>query len=60
MPLLKIKGHDEEKEREFELMHQMSLTTQQRFEAMISLSIELIKLAIRHGYRKTPKIVKRT
>lgn len=60
MPLLKIKGHDEEKERDFELMHQMSLTTQQRFEAMISLSIELIKLASRHGYRKTPKIVKRT
>jgi len=59
-PMLKIKGHNEAKERDFELMHQMTLTTQQRFEAMISFSIELIKLASRHGYRKTPKIVKRT
>jgi len=59
-PVLKIKGHDEAKERDFELRHQMTLTTQERFEAMILFSIELIKLARRHGYRKTPKIIKRT
>ena len=59
-PVLKIKGHDEEKERDFELKHQITLTTQERFEAMILFSIELIKLARRHGYRKTPKIIKRT
>lgn len=58
--VLKIKGHDERRERDFELLHQMSLTTQQRFEAMLSLSIELMKLAARHGHRNTPKVVKRS
>ena len=59
-PMLKIKGHNEKKEMDFELRHQMTLTTQERFDAMLSLSMELIKLAIKHGYSKTPKIVKRT
>ena len=59
-PVFKVKGHDEEKERDFELRHQMTLTTQERFEAMISFSIELIKMARRHGYRKAPQIIKRT
>lgn len=58
--MLKIKGHDEEKERDFTLRHAMTLTTQQRFDAMIELSIELLKLASRHGYSKAPKIVKRS
>ncbi|MFH1829414.1 MAG: hypothetical protein ABH871_01385 [Pseudomonadota bacterium] len=59
-PVLKLKDHDEEKERDFNIRHQMTLTTQERFEAMISFSIQLIKLAKRHGYRQTPKIIKRT
>lgn len=58
--ILVLKEHDEEKERNFTILHQMSLSTQERFEAMVSLSIEMIKIARRHGYRKSAKISKRT
>lgn len=58
--ILKIKGNDEAKELDFEVRHQMSLTTQERFEAMIDLSLQLLLLARKHGYSRTPKIVKRS
>jgi hypothetical protein len=37
-PILKIETDDEEKELEFELEYQLSLTTQQRFEMMFKKS----------------------
>lgn len=57
--VLVLENHDEEKERDFELRHQLGLSTQERFDAMLKWSIELLKLAKRHGYRQTPQIVKR-
>ena len=59
-PAFKTRRHQEGKELDFEVRHQMTLTTQERFDAMISLSIELIKLAYRHGHRPTAKVVKRS
>ncbi len=57
--ILKLDKHDEKKEIEFEVRHQMTLTTQERFEAMLTFSMEMMKLARRHGYNATPHIVKR-
>ena len=58
--VLVLDKHDEERERDFELRHQLQLTTQERFDAMLAWSIELSKLAKRHGHRQTPQIVKRS
>lgn len=37
-PILKLKSDEEEKELEFELDYQLSLTSQQRFEMMLEKS----------------------
>lgn len=58
--ILKVKGHDPAKELDFEVRHQMTLTIQDRFDAMIKLSLMMIKLARQHGYSRASKIVKRT
>ncbi|MBI3913005.1 MAG: hypothetical protein HY327_02230 [Chloroflexi bacterium] len=55
-----ILDHDDPKrEFEFELEWLMSLTTQQRFEMMISRSNEIKEMLIRHGHRKPIEIIKR-
>jgi len=59
-PVLKIDNDDEEKELDFELAYQLSLTTQQRFEMMFEKSRVLKELLIKHGHRKPFKIIKRT
>jgi hypothetical protein len=59
-PILKTDSHDEEKELEFELAYQATLTTQERFELMFRKSREIAEALIRHGYRKPFEIVKRT
>jgi len=51
---------DEEKELDFELAYQLSLTTQQRFEMMFEKSRVLKELLIKHGHRKPFEIIKRT
>jgi hypothetical protein len=59
-PVLKLDSPDEEKELEFELAYQRTLTTQQRFELMFRKSREMAEALLRHGYRKPFEIVKRS
>ena len=59
VPILKLDADDEEKELEFELAYQRTLTTQQRFELMFRKSREIAEVLLRHGYRKPFEIVKR-
>jgi len=57
--ILKIKGHDPQREYEFELDYQLSLTTEQRFQMMKRQSRYVLEALIRHGHRKPFEIVKR-
>jgi len=59
MPVLKLEKDDEERELEFELAYQRTLTTQQRFELMFRKSREIAEMLLRHGHRKPFEIVKR-
>ena len=59
MPILKLKNHDAERELDFEIEYQRSLTTAQRFEMMRSQSCKIAETLIRHGHRKPVEIVKR-
>jgi hypothetical protein len=59
-PILKLESNDEDKELEFELDYQLSLTTQQRFEMMFEKSQFLAQLLLDYGHRKPFEIIKRT
>jgi len=58
-PILKLEKDDSEKELEFELDYQLSLTTQQRFEMMFRKSREIAQMLIDNGHRKPSEIIKR-
>lgn len=58
-PILKLTKDDEEKELNFELDYQLSLTVEQRFEMMFKKSQELAKMLEENGHRKAVKIIKR-
>jgi len=58
--VLKLEKEDEEKELDFELAFQRTLTTQQRFDLMFRKSRELAEVLLRHGYRKPFEIIKRS
>ncbi len=58
-PILKCTEDDEEKELDFEINFQLSLTTEQRFELMFKRSQEIAKALIENGYREPFKIIKR-
>jgi len=60
--ILKIaEGEDSaDRELEFELRYQRSLTTQQRFEMMFQRSQEMKERLLRHGHREPAEVVKRT
>ncbi|MBI3599516.1 MAG: hypothetical protein HY097_02610 [Nitrospinae bacterium] len=58
-PILKLDVHDEEKELDFEIDYQLSLTTEQRFEMMFKKSEEIAKILIENGHREPFKIIKR-
>lgn len=60
MPILKLDKDDDDKQLEFELAYQRTLTTQERFELMFRKSREIAEMLLRHGYRKPVEIVKRT
>ena len=61
MPILKVGPEEfsEQRELEFELQFQRSLTLEQRFEMMFRKSRELAVELIRHGHRRPAAIVKR-
>jgi len=61
MPILKLSKDDPEKELEFEVNYQLSLTVQQRFEMMFGKdAMDFLKFAREHEFFKTSLIVKRT
>ena len=57
--ILKIDGHDEKKEIEFELAYMASLTVSQRFEMMFAKTREMRSLLRKNGHGKTTKIIRR-
>jgi len=61
-PVLKVDPGErsEERELDFEITWQKSLTTAQRFEMMERKSREMLEALIRNGHRKPAEIVKRT
>ena len=58
--VLKLIKDNEEKEIDFELKYQMSLTKRQRFEMMFKKTEELLSLLGKSGHRKTFEIIKRS
>ena len=58
--ILALEKDDPEKELEFELDFQASLTTQQRFKMMFDRSREILEMMKRDGHRKSAQIIKRT
>lgn len=58
--VLKLSVDDPERELDFELVYQRSLTTQERFTLMFRKSRELADSLVRHGHRKPLAVVKRT
>ncbi len=63
-PILKLDRDDEDRELEFELAYQRTLTTQQRFDMMFRRSRLMAEALARHerrtnGPRKPAEIIKR-
>jgi len=59
MPILKLDHDDEERELEFELEYQRSLTVQQRYEMLFRRMMEINQMLEKYGYRKSFEITKR-
>lgn len=59
MPVLKLKFHDEEKERKFDLESLRILTTEERFQMMFEKAKITRELLKAHGHFPPPQIVKR-
>ena len=57
--ILKVDGHDEAAETEFELDFLRSLTTEERFDMVLKRSREMLEMLIRNGHRRSFEIVKR-
>jgi len=58
-PILKVEEDDEEKEIDFELDYQLSLSADQRFEMMFQKSKDLATMLDKNGHGKSPEIIKR-
>jgi hypothetical protein len=59
-PILKLDHDDEERELEFELEYQRSLTVQQRYEMLFKKMKEINQMLEKYGHRKPFEITKRT
>ena len=59
MPILKTKLNNEEKELDFEIEYQLSLTTKQRFKMMFKKSREILEMLNKNEHRKPFEIIKR-
>jgi hypothetical protein len=58
--ILKLSGHDEEREEAFELDYLRSLTFEKRMAMMRRRSKEMLQQMVDRGYRKPFEIVKRS
>ena len=56
---MKTKLNNEEKELDFELKYQLSLTTEQRFRMMFKKSREMQEMLQKNGHRKPFEVIKR-
>lgn len=59
-PVLKCDRDDEERELDFEIEFQRSLSVEERFRMMFQRSREIAEMLIRHGHRKPVEIIKRS
>ena len=59
-PIFKSDTNDEERELDFELEYQLSLSVEERFQMMFQRSREIAEVLIRNGHRKPFKIIKRS
>lgn len=59
-PIFKSDRDDEERELDFELEYQLSLSVEERFRMMFQRSREIAEMLIRNGHRKPFEIIKRT
>lgn len=59
MPIYKSDGENSDKELEFELNYQASLSTAERFQMMFDKSRQISELLQKNGHRKAFKIIKR-
>lgn len=57
--ILKLAQHEDDKEIDFELKYQASLTINQRFEMMFAKTREIRNLLRKNGKRKATGIIKR-
>jgi hypothetical protein len=57
--ILKLENDDQDRELEFEVEYQLSLTVEQRFRMMFQKSREMAEILVRNGHRKPFEIVKR-
>jgi len=57
--VLKLSKDNLQKELQFELDFQLSLTTAQRFEMMFRRSNQIKEMLIKNGYRKPVEIIRR-
>jgi hypothetical protein len=60
VPILKCDSDDEDRELDFEIEYQLSLTTEQRFQMMFRRSREIAEMLLRYGHRKPFEIIKRS
>lgn len=61
-PVLKLDpdAPSDDRELEFELSYQRSLTTAERFEMMFRKSRQIMEEMLRRGHRRAAEVVKRT
>ena len=59
MPVLKLKEHDEEKERKFTLDCQLKMTPEERFRMLFEKARMTRDLLKAYGHTPPPQIVKR-
>ncbi|MFH1861302.1 MAG: hypothetical protein ABH878_00690 [bacterium] len=59
-PILALDHDDPERELEFELEYQLSLTTEQRFEMLFLRMREVNEMLENYGHKKPFEIIKRT
>ena len=57
--IYKSKENNTEKELDFEITYQLSLTVQERFKMMFEKSRILMEMLIKNGHRKPVEIIKR-
>jgi hypothetical protein len=57
--ILQVEGDDPQKELEFEVAFNLTLTEKQRYKRMMKLLKRTIKYVEEHDYPKTPAIISR-